>query len=232
MAKPTLVLLAGLLNDDALWQHQTDHLADHADIIVGDTRSDDDIHAMARRVLDNAPERFALAGLSMGGYCAFEILSFAPERLTHLALLDTTARADDADRMAWRRNFLASAAGGDFNAIKKQSLEAYIHPSRHDDAGLMQAFDAMAERVGLETYIRQQKAIMSRSDRRDLLPEISIPTVVICGRQDKATPLPWNEEIAAAIPGAGLHVIETAGHLTPMERPEEVTGILKGWIVA
>ena len=94
----------------------------------------------------------------------------------------------------------------------------------------MEAFDAMAERVGLETYIRQQKAIMSRSDRRDLLSEITIPATVICGRQDKATPLPWNEEIASAIPGASLHVIETAGHLTPMERPEEVTEILKDWI--
>ncbi|MEQ8708157.1 MAG: alpha/beta hydrolase [Rhodospirillales bacterium] len=230
MTKPALVLLAGLLNDEALWQHQIEHLQDQADVIVGDTRSDDDIHTMARRVLDNAPERFALAGLSMGGYCALEILSFAPERLTRLALLDTTARADDADRMAWRRNFLASADGGDFSAIKRQSLEAYIHPSRHDDAGLMAAFDAMAERVGLETYIRQQKAIMSRSDRRHLLAEVTIPTTVICGRQDRATPLPWSEEIAEAIPDARLHVIETAGHLTPMERPEQVTGILRDWL--
>ncbi len=228
--RPTLVLLAGLLNDAALWRHQIDNLADVADIIVGDTRSDDDIHRMAERVLEAAPERFALAGLSMGGYCAFEILSFAPERIERLALLDTTARADDPDRMAWRRNFLASADDGDFQAIKRQSLEAYIHPSRYDDPNLMAEFDAMAERVGLATYIRQQQAIMSRKDRRHLLSEVSVPTVVICGREDRATPLPWNEEIAGAIPGATLHVVERAGHLTPMERPEEVTGVLRNWL--
>lgn len=228
--RPALVLLAGLLNDEALWRHQIDNLGNVADIIVGDTQSDDDIHAMARRVLDAAPEKFALAGLSMGGYCAFEILSFAPERIERLALLDTTARADDPDRMAWRRNFLASADDGDFQAIKRQSLEAYIHPARYDDPNLMAAFDAMAERVGLATYIRQQQAIMSRKDRRHLLAGISVSTAVICGREDKATPLPWSEEIAAAIPGAALHVVERAGHLTPMERPEEVTGILRNWL--
>jgi pimeloyl-ACP methyl ester carboxylesterase len=219
-----------LLNDEALWRHQIDNLADVADIIVGDTRSDDDIHAMAERVLAAAPERFSLAGLSMGGYCAFEILSYAPERIERLALLDTTARADDPDRMAWRRNFLDSASGGDFAAIKRQSLEAYIHPSRHDDPSLMAAFDAMAERVGLDTYIRQQEAIMSRQDRRYLLGDINVPTIVICGREDLAPPLPWNEEIAREIPDADLHVVERAGHLTPMERPVEVTGILRDWL--
>jgi pimeloyl-ACP methyl ester carboxylesterase len=230
--KPTLVLLAGLLNDDALWRHQIDNLGDVADVIVGETRSDEDIHAMAERVLAEAPDSFALAGLSMGGYCAFEILSYAPERISRLALLDTTARADDPDRMAWRRNFLDSAEGGDFSAIKRQSLEAYIHPSRYDDPSLMAEFDAMAERVGLDTYVRQQKAIMSRKDRRYLLGDIDVPTIVICGREDKATPLPWNVEIAEAIPGAQLHVVERAGHLTPMERPEEVTAVLRDWLTA
>lgn len=225
-----LVLLPGLLCDSALWTHQAHHLGRDRTVIVADLRHDDSLDAMAARVLAAAPPRFALAALSMGGYVAFTILRAAPERIARLALLDTSARADTDEQRTRRRVLLDLSRRGQFKGVTPRLLPYYLHPdclAAPEPGGTVMA---MAERLGPEVFLRQQRAIMHRPDSRDLLPGIVAPTLVICGREDAATPLDHSEEIAALIPGARLAVIEECGHLSSLERPQAVTVLLRLWL--
>jgi pimeloyl-ACP methyl ester carboxylesterase len=231
-AKIPLILLPGLICDGALWARQVAALADIAEPLVADLTRDESLPAMARRALAEAPRRFALAGLSMGGYLAQEIMRQAPERVTRLALLDTSARADTPERAALRRGLIELAQKGEFKGITPRLLPQWIHPDRLHDAALTREIMAMTQRVGRDAYLRQMKAIMGRPDRRADLPRIAVPALVLCGREDQSTPLALHEEIAALIPGATLVVVERCGHLSTMERPDEVSAALRRWLVA
>ncbi len=229
-AKTPLILLPGLLCDEALWAHQVQTLADIADITVADMTLDDTIKGMAERVLKAAPERFALAGLSMGGYAAQEIVRRAPERVERLALLDTTARADSPEQKKQRSGFIDQLEFGEFRGVTSRLLPLLIHEDRLDDGKITAVIRASAENVGSEAYVRQQKAIMSRPDGLGDLQRIVCPALVLCGRQDALTPLHLHEEMAVAIPGASLVVIEDCGHLAPMERPVAVSAVMRYWL--
>jgi pimeloyl-ACP methyl ester carboxylesterase len=228
MTQP-LVLLPGLLCDDALWAHQVRHLGGGALVTVADLTRDDSIGAMAARVLAEAPPLFDLAGLSMGGYVAFEILRRAPARVARLCLLDTAARADTEEQTARRRGLIDLAGRGQFKGVTPRLLPLLVHPDRLGEAPLTEAVMAMAERVGPEAFLRQQRAIMGRPDSRPDLPGIAAPALIICGRQDALTPLDKSEEMAAAIPRARLAVIEECGHLATMERPQAATALMRLW---
>ena len=229
--KIPLLLVPGLLCDDSLWDHQTRFLADIAAVEIVDTTLDDSFAAMVQRALERAPPRFALAGLSMGGYVALEFWRQAPERVNRLALLDTSARADDDAALKRRRSFIQQAEQGRFKGVTPRLLPAFIHPDRIADTALVEAISEMAEAVGREAFLRQQKAIMARSDSLTNLAGIDVPTMVICGRQDAATPLVLSEEIADRIPGARLCVVEECGHLSAMERPHAVTALMRDWLL-
>lgn len=231
-SREPLVLVPGLLCDEALWEAQVSGLADVADITIADTVSDDDLGAMAERLLEVAPPAFALAGLSMGGYVALEVMRRAPGRVTRLALLDTRADGVDPDYARQRRDFLELARRGEFRGITDRLLPTYVHADRLGDAALIDAVTAMTLRVGRDRYLSQQRAILGRRDQRDLLPRIACPTLVLCGRQDQGTPLPLSEEMARLIPGARLVVVEDCGHLSTMERPEAVTAAMREWLGA
>jgi pimeloyl-ACP methyl ester carboxylesterase len=229
--KPSLVLVPGLLCDAALWRAQTEDLADIATPWVADVMRDDTMAGMAERVLAEAPPgRFALAGLSMGGYVAQAIMRAAPERVERLALLDTSAKADTPEQTARRLGLIELAEKGQFHGVTPRLLPLFLHPDRLSDKPLTDAVMAMTERVGKDAFLRQQRSIISRPDSRPNLPKIKCPTVVICGRDDQMTPLDWSEEIASLIPGARLVVIEHCGHLTTMERPWEVNVALRQWL--
>lgn len=230
MAKTPLILCPGLLCDGLLWRHQTESLGDVADIIIADLTRDDSVAGMARRVLENAPERFALAGLSMGGYVAQEIMRQAPERVIRLALMDTTAQPDPPAQSARREGFINLAQMGKFMGVTPRLLPLLIHPDRLGDQALTQAVMDMARHVGKEAFVRQQTAIINRPDSRGDLARIACPTLVVCGRQDALTPLALHEEMAAAIPDARLVVIEECGHLPPMERPQAASALLRYWL--
>ena len=234
MTAPTsptsLILLPGLLCDEALWAHQTETLADIADITVADMTQDDTIQGMAERVLTGAPETFALAGLSMGGYAAQEIMRQAPERVERLALLDTSAKADTPDRKKQRQGFIAQLGLGGFQGVTGKLLPYLIHKDRLDDDALVAVIKASAQNVGPEAFTRQQHAILSRPDGRKDLKKIACPTLVLCGREDALTPLAQHEEMAAAIPNAWLVVIEDCGHLAPLERPDAVNAAMCAWL--
>jgi pimeloyl-ACP methyl ester carboxylesterase len=228
----SLVLLPGLLCDAALWAPQVGDLSQLRSAWIADLTRHDSIAEMAAAVLREAPvERFALAGLSMGGYVAQEVVRQAPGRVERLALLDTRARQDEPEETQRRLALmeLARQEGG-FAPVTNRMLPLLVHPARVKDEPLVRTIREMAERVGLAAYLRQQSAIIARPDFRPLLPFIRCPTLVLCGRQDALTPVVFHQEIAAAIPGAKLEVIEACGHLSTLERPAEVNAALRAWL--
>ena len=232
-SRPHLILLPGLLCDHALWEPQIAALSDACVPWVADLMRDDSFASMAARVLVEAPaQRFALAGLSMGGYVAMEIMRQAPERVTRLALLDTRATLDTPEETARRHELmrLAQTERG-FTPITTRMLPVLVHPARIKDEPLIRVIREMAERIGVEAYLRHQNAIMSRPDFRPDLPRIGCPTLVLCGREDALTPLERHEEIARLIPTARLAIIEQCGHLSTLERPYEVNVALRDWLV-
>ena len=231
MDKQNLLLVPGLLCDAALWQHQRMHLTDWAEITIADTTGHETMADIAKALLVNAPEHFALAGLSMGGYVALEIMSQAQERVTKLALLDTSARADTKEKTEGRNVLIQLSREGKFKEVIRRLLPLLVHPDRMADYQLTNAISSMSERVGPEAFLRQQTAIMTRPDSRDDLQRIKCPALVLCGRQDALTPLQLHEEMAAMIPNARLAIIEDCGHMSTMERPQAVTALLRDWLL-
>jgi pimeloyl-ACP methyl ester carboxylesterase len=226
-----LLLLPGLLCDRALWAAQVEDLADVAEPRVADMTRDDSLDGMARRALGEAPPRFALAGLSMGGYAALALMRMAPERVERLALLDTSARPDTPEQTERRRDLIALVGRGQFKGVPARLMPLFVHPDRLADAALTGAIAAMVARVGKDAFLRQQAAIMARPDSRPDLPRIACPTLVLCGREDALTPPAVSQEIAARVPGAALEIIERSGHMTTMERPAAVNAALRRWLV-
>ncbi|MCL6713598.1 alpha/beta fold hydrolase [Pseudomonas sp. R2.Fl] len=229
--RPTLLLLPGLLCDARLWRDQAEDLADLAEISVPDLTLDDSVGAMAARVLAQAPARFALGALSMGGYVAFEILRQAPQRVERLALLSTSARADPPKRAAVRRASLAMAERGRFAGVTRKLLPQLVHASRVDTP-VGEEVMAMAERVGRDAFLRQQRAILERPDSQPLLSTLSMPTVVGVGDDDRMTAPEESRILQTGIAGARLHVFADCGHLPPMEKPRETNDLLRAWLTA
>ena len=230
-ARPRLLLVPGLLCDRELWCPQVAALADLADIRVADITGSDTIAALAETAVAGVEPPFALAGRSMGGYVALEIALRWPERVGRLALLDTQARDDGPEQAARRRGLLALARGGRFQGVTDRLLPLLVHPSRLAERDLTDTIKAMAARVGRDAFVRQQSAILARADRRPELARIDCPTLVLCGRQDALTPLAESEAMAIGVRNARLIVIEECGHLSTLERPEEVGEALRGWLL-
>jgi len=215
----TLLLLPGLLCDDRLWESQAAALAPLARPVVADLTLDDRVEDMAARALAMVDGPVAVAGLSMGGYVALEIMRRAPERVTRLCLLDTSARADTAEQSRRRRGLITLSRSGQFRGVTPRLLPQLIHPARLDTPLAQEVMD-MAERVGKEAFLRQQEAIMHRPDSRPGLARIAVPTLVGVGADDMLTPPGLAREMAAAIPAARLRVFADAGHLPTMETPD------------
>ena len=231
-----LLLLPGLLCDARLWRDVMAGLGGLASCQVAETAQDDSLAAMATRALAAMPPRFAMAGLSMGGYLAFEIMRQAPERVSRLALFDTSARPDTPFQARRRRGLIALVGsgqfhGGQFRGVTPRLLPRLLHPA-HLHGPLAGEVMAMAERLGRQAFLRQQAAILGRPDSRPLLPRLALPCLVAVGEADAMTPPALAEEIAAGIPGARLEVIPGCGHLPPLEAPEAVTALLREWLLA
>ena len=225
-----LILLPGLLCDGALWRHQTEHLADQIEVHVADLTLDNAVSAMAARVLAQAPPTFALAGLSMGGYVAQEIMRQAPERVERLALVDTNARADTDEQRKSRAALIALADVGKFKGVTPRLLPSLIHPSRMEEPAVAGVVMEMAERVGQQAFKRQQEAIMGRKDGRGDLEAIRIPTLILAGRQDALCPPKVQQEMIERLPNGKLVLVEDCGHLVSLERPEATTAVFRYWL--
>jgi pimeloyl-ACP methyl ester carboxylesterase len=202
------------------------------DSIIVDATQDETLAAMAARFLESAPERFALAGLSMGGYLALEIIRQAPGRVDRLALLDTSARPDSEEASQRRRALMALARSGDLDAVHEVLWPRLVHEDRRDDAALEEVVRTMLHETGVEAFIRQQRAIMGRMDSRPTLGAIACPALVLVGEDDAITPPAMAYEMADAIADAELDVITDCGHLATLERPDAVTRALERWLRA
>ena len=236
MAKTPLLLIPGLLCSPRLYAAQVAALQDRAEIVVPDWRKAplavwDTWESAARWIVEQMPPgKFAMAGLSLGGMLAVEIMQFAADRVTKLALLDTGMRSQNETERAIRRARIRLATEGHFELVLGLQLSRFIPAYRLPDKGLVDEVMAMCNEIGVDIYRRQEELAAIRADRRPDLPRIKCPTIVVCGRDDAATPLFLSEEMAKAIPAAALVVIEQCGHLITMEKPDETNEILKLWL--
>lgn len=227
-----LILIPGLLCTAELFGPQVSALGKSHAIEVADHTGSPSLADIAASILARAPQRFALAGLSMGGYIAFEILKQAPERVSRLALLDTNARADRPEQAQQRRDLVAEARRDGLAAAADKLLPFLVHPARLTDGALTSLVRRMAEDTGVGVFARQQEAIIARPDNRPFLPSIRCPTLIIVGAEDAITPVKVAEEMRAGIPGSRLEVIPDCGHLATLERPETVNRLLADWLAA
>jgi pimeloyl-ACP methyl ester carboxylesterase len=224
------VLVPGLTCSARLYAEQVPALWRFGPVFIADHTRDDTMATIARRILAAAPPRFALAGLSMGGYIALEIMRQAPERVARLALLDTGARADTPEMTERRHALMKLAKGGRYAEIPDLAFPLYVHRDRRGDEALKRIVRAMAEETGLEGFLRQQQAIMSRPDSRPGLATIRCPTLVLVGEGDEATPPELAREMAAGIATSRLVIIPDSGHLSTLEQPQAVTAALFEWM--
>jgi pimeloyl-ACP methyl ester carboxylesterase len=227
-----IVLVPGLNCSARLYAEQIPALWGFGPVTIADHRGDNSVVAIAAHIVATAPPRFALVGLSMGGYIAFAIAREAPERVARLALLDTSARPDTPAQSERRRGMIALAEGGRFSEVPDLLFPVFVHRNRQDDEKLRAIVRTMAEETGPQAFVRQQRAIMTRPDCRPQLASIDCPTLVLVGDGDELTPPVLSEEIAAGIARARLVRVPDCGHLSTLERPEAVNQALVEWLEA
>lgn len=230
-----LVLLPGLLCDQAVWQGQIDALRDIAACTCMDWGHLDSIPAMAERVVRLAPPEFSLAGHSMGGRVAFQVVKLAPHRVKRLALFNTAAGPrppGDAGVLEEqkRRKLLEIAKTQGMRAFAQAWLPPMMKPGRMDDKPLVDSIFAMLERKTPQIYEAQMTALLNRPDARPILPTIACPTLLLSGREDSWSPPARHEEMAAAIPNSRVVIVPDSGHMAPMEQPEAVAQAMREWL--
>jgi pimeloyl-ACP methyl ester carboxylesterase len=225
-----LVLIPGLLASARLYAPQIPKLWLSGPVMIADHTRDDSMGAIARRILGAAPPRFALAGLSMGGYISFEIVRQAPARVVKLALLDTAARPDTPEATQARRAQVAQAMTGKLDEVADAQFARMVPEARQTDTLLRETNRQMAREVGVAAFARQQTAIMGRADSRPTLKDIRCPTLVLVGENDALTPPDRAAEMAEGIAGAKLVTVPKCGHLSTLEQPEAVTRSLIEWL--
>jgi pimeloyl-ACP methyl ester carboxylesterase len=230
MSRPVLYLLPGLLCDDTVFAPQVKALSDICEIRIPEFRGLDSLSGMAQRVLDDAPARFSVAGFSMGGRVAFQIAAMALDRIDRFCAFDTGAgplgegereKRQAVTDLAWREGMEALAAAW---------LPPMLHERRRTDPAFVEPLTAMILRSTPEQHEKQIRALVNRPDARPVLPTITCPTLIACGRQDGFSPPDQHEAIAAAIPGARLVVIDDSGHFLPLEQPDAFNIALREWI--
>ena len=226
-----ILLIPGLAGSPRIYAPVASAMWRLGPVTVANHIRDDNMGAIARRILAEAPPRFALAGHSMGGYIAFEILRQAADRVAKLALINTQGRPDTPEATARRRALIARATGGEYRAVLDDLFPGLVHPSRREDGALRKVVHDMADDIGAEAFIRQQTAIMSRPDSRPTLASIKCPTLVLTGDEDNTIPNALSKEMADGIPGAKLVILPDCGHLPQIEQPQATADALVEWLL-
>lgn len=230
-----LVLLPGRLCDASLFEDQVKELAQYGEVRVGDVTGAASFEEIARQVLAAAPPRFALAGLSLGGIVALEIVRQAPDRVARLALLDANPGGNTPQQLAEFEAQSRQALSGPAEFLKLTTNFFYpqmVHPARLDDAVLQKKVVGMALAVGPAAFVRQNLALQNRQARWDDLPAIKCPALILSGREDRVCPMVIQETMTRLIPGARQVILENCGHLATLEQPQQATAALKEWLLA
>lgn len=228
--RPVLYMLPGLLCDETVFAPQIAGLSDSVDVRCPNFLGMDSLVDMAQHVLDIAPQRFSIAGFSMGGRVAFQIMAMAPERIERFCAFDTGAGPKAEGEEIKRQTIVDLAYREGMGALAAAWLPPMLHPARRVDPAFMEPLTAMVLRATPEMHERQIRALVNRPDARPVLPTISCPTLIACGREDEWSPVAQHEAMAAAIPGARLEVFENCGHFLPVEQPEAFNAALRDWM--
>lgn len=231
MSKLPIVFAPGMMCDARLFRDQAAILGADRAVSVAGFSNDDAIAAMAGRLLDGAPARFYLAGLSMGGIVAFEAWRQAPDRIAGLALINTTPFADSSARHDVRMSQMQRVREGQLKTVVMEELKPnYLAAPHKHDRALLDEIYGMAERLGPEAFLRQTKALMARSDSTNTLNSITCPTLIIAGEEDEVCPPELHEIMYQGIHGSTYSVINSCGHLSTMESPAQVTALMQDHI--
>ncbi|MEH2512106.1 pimeloyl-ACP methyl ester carboxylesterase [Nitrobacteraceae bacterium AZCC 1564] len=225
-----IILVPGLTCSPRICAPQIPALWQSGPVILANHIRDNTMAGIAKRILDEAPDEFAIAGHSMGGYICLEVMRQAPERVKRLALLSTSASPETPQATERRRGWIAETKAGGYHAVLDKLFSNFVHPSRLKDANLQKIVRDMANDVGPEAFIDQLEAIMSRADSRPLLPSIKCPTLILTSDTDNMVPNAFSTELAEGIPDAKLVVIPDCGHLVQLEKPEATTAAMLDWL--
>lgn len=224
ITKLPLLLIPGLLCDADTWSYQSHHLSDIADIIIPNLNNATTPQEMVASALQAAPLHFALAGHSMGGWVALEVVKQCPERVLGLCLLNTTAMPDSKEKHNARQSMISSVSKGDTNFIIEKLMQLYIH---NNDAYL--SVKKMLKR-NINALINQEQAMLQREDCIKVLDTITCPTLIIHSANDAIFQYTDSAFLATKIKHATFSTIENCGHMSPMESPEQVTQLIRLWL--
>ncbi|MGR3436752.1 MAG: alpha/beta fold hydrolase [Shimia sp.] len=226
MSPTPVVFLPGMMCDARLFAPQMDALSATRPVMFVPALGER-IERMAQHVLEVAPARFSLVGLSMGGIVAMEVARRAKDRLRHLALLDTNPVSETPERAAAREPQIVAAKSGRLEEVMRDEMKpAYLAETPHKTEILAMVMD-MARALGPEAFVRQSRALQRRRDQQATLRRITVPTLVLCGEHDGLCPPARHEFMAQMIPGAELRIVPGAGHLPTLEAPGAVTEALR-----
>ena len=225
-----LVFLPGMMCDARLFGPQIAELSADLCVTVAPISQGDRIEEIASSLLDLLPHRFALAGLSMGGIVAMEILRRAPDRITRIALMDTNPLAETPQIAAAREpQIVAARTGRMLDVMRDEMKPKYLAPGPQREDVLRLVMD-MADALGPDVFVRQSRALQKRRDQQATLRKCKVPALVMCGAHDILCPVKRHEFMAELIPHATLRILDQSGHLPPLEQPAETTQILREWL--
>lgn len=230
MARRSLVFAAGLLSDRTIWQPVADLLADVAEVRIVAFAGCRSIGAMAERLLEQAPPRFALAGHSMGARVALEAFARAPQRIERIALLNAGVHALAPDEAAGRERLVALAREQGMAAVAAEWLPPMMGGAGRADAEMMDALTAMVERNTPESFAGQIAALLDRPDAEGPLARVTAPTLLLSATEDGWSPPAQAEAMLASVPHAKLVIVQGAGHMAPIEQPEQVAQAIREWL--
>ena len=230
--RPFLVLVPGILSTDILWKRQVEILSEVADVHVTQQHlRHDSLEAMAEGILAETPPEFAIAGCSMGGYVALLVKKLGGARVTHLCLIDSTANFNLEDGQQSQVQIELISGQENFDGIKRSMIQMFLNEDNQRSMSMNAVVDAMAEAVGEERFLMQLMAIKEGADLRGELRQVTCPTLVLCGAEDKLFPADLSREVSQGVRRSKLVVIDGAAHLLPLERPETVAELMRNWLM-
>lgn len=227
-----LILLPGMMCDARLFGPQIDALSGSMPLMTMPMGACNNMSALAGDVLRHAPSRFAVAGLSMGGILAMEVLRQAPDRVVGLALMDTNPLAEQDEVKARRAPQIAAAEKGALRRVMRDEMKPNYLTDGPSRGAILDLCMAMAMDLGPEVFVNQSKALRDRPEQTETLRAFAGPALVLCGRDDALCPVSRHELMHNLMPQSTLEIIEDAGHLPTLEQPEQTTAALSRWLEA
>lgn len=225
-----LILLPGMMCDARLFGPQIDALSQHRLVIVGDISGHETVAELASNILKTAPPAFALAGLSMGGIVAMEIVRQVPARVARLALMDTNPKAEVEAVKARRTPQIERAKAGQLESVIRDEMKPNYLTDGPYRAAILDLCMEMAMDLGPEIFVRQSVALRDRLDQQETLRKVAVPSLILCGRDDALCPVARHELMHQLIAGSTLQIVEGAGHLPTLEQPQDTTAALIRWL--